>query len=126
MTIKRVLLGLLLVLVALAAAVGVNTWRNPSRQVSVPPVQKVAVDEEAVAKRLSGAIGFKTVSSQDDPGLNADQFVKLQAYLGQQFPKLHATLKKEVVGGHSLLYTWAGSDPKAAPIGLMAHQDALP
>ena len=126
MTIKRVLLGLLLVLVALAAAVGVNTWRNPSRQVSVPPVQKVAVDEEAVAKRLSGAIGFKTVSSQDDPGLNADQFVKLQAYLGQQFPKLHATLKKEVVGGHSLLYTWTGSDPEAAPVGLMAHQDVVP
>ena len=124
--IKRVFLGLLLVLAALAAAVGINTWRTPSRQVSVPPVQKVAVDEQAVAKRLAGAIVFKTVSSQDDPNLNGDEFVKLRAYLAAQFPKLHATLKKEVVGGHSLLYTWTGSDPKAQPVGLMAHQDVVP
>ncbi|MDM0111050.1 M20 family peptidase [Variovorax sp. J22R133] len=124
--IKRVFLGLLLVLVALAAAVGINTWRTPSRQVKVEPVQKVAVDAQAVAKRLSGAIGFKTVSSLDDPKFNSGEFVKLQDYLAQQFPKLHATLKKEVVGEHALLYTWQGSDPKANPIALMAHQDVVP
>ena len=30
------------------------------------------------------------------------------------------------IGGHSLLYTWEGSDPKAAPIALLAHQDVVP
>jgi carboxypeptidase PM20D1 len=39
---------------------------------------------------------------------------------------LHATLQREVVGGHSLLYTWAGTDPKAKPIALLAHQDVVP
>ena len=47
-------------------------------------------------------------------------------YLAQRYPKVHATLKREVVGGTSLLYTWHGSDPKAMPIALMAHQDVVP
>ena len=43
-----------------------------------------------------------------------------------RYPKLHAALKREVVGGLSLLYTWPGSDPAAKPILLMAHQDVVP
>ena len=124
--IKRIVLVLLLALVALAAAVGIKTWRTPSRQVSVTPIQKAPVDVQAVVKRLSGAIVFKTISSLDDAEYSGDEFKKLQAYLEQQFPKLHATLKKEVVGGHSLLYTWEGSDAKARPVAMMAHQDVVP
>lgn len=124
--IKRALwlvLGLVLVLVA---AVAINTLRHGSRQLDVPPAPPLAVDEKGVAEKLSGAIRFKTVSSHDQPELNADEFRKLHAYLEQRFPKAHATLKREVVGGLSLLYTWQGSDPKALPIMLMAHQDVVP
>jgi carboxypeptidase PM20D1 len=39
---------------------------------------------------------------------------------------VHATLKQEVVGDFGLLYTWTGSDPKAPPMLLMAHQDVVP
>jgi carboxypeptidase PM20D1 len=35
-------------------------------------------------------------------------------------------LKREVVGGLSLLYTWPGSKPDAKPLLLMAHQDVVP
>lgn len=124
--VKRIVLALLLVLVALAAAVGIKTWRTPSRQVSVQAIQKAPVDAQAVAQRLSGAITFKTISSRDDANYSSAEFKKLEAYLEQQFPKLHATLRKEVVGGHALLYTWEGSDPKAKPVALMAHQDVVP
>lgn len=124
--VKRVFLALLLVLVALAAAVAVNTWRTPSRQLAVAPAPKLAIDVQAAAKRLAGAIAFRTVSSLDDPSGNAAEFDKLHAYLAEQFPKVHATLKKEVVGDKALLYTWVGSDPKAKPIALMAHQDMVP
>src|SRR5262249_56095635 len=34
--------------------------------------------------------------------------------------------KREVVADYSLLYTWEGSDPKAQPIALLAHQDVVP
>ena len=124
--IKRALwwvLGLVLVLVA---AVAINTLRHGSRQLDVAPAPPLAVDERAVAEKLSGAIRFKTVSSATDAQQNADEFRKLHAYLEQRFPKVHATLKREVVGGLSLLYTWQGTDSKALPIMLMAHQDVVP
>jgi carboxypeptidase PM20D1 len=124
--IKRVLLGLLLALLVLAVVIAGNTWRTPSRQFQVPAVQKVAVDAKAVAERLSGAIPIRTVSSFEGAQSNGEEFRKLHAYLAQHFPKLHATLKKEVVGDHALLYTWTGSDPAAKPVALMAHQDVVP
>jgi carboxypeptidase PM20D1 len=123
---KRIFLGLLLVLVALVAAVAVKTWTTPSRQLAVAPAPKLSIDLEAAAQRLAGAIPIRTVSSLDDPAANLAEFDRLHAYLEQQFPKVHATLKKEVVGRKALLYTWPGSDPAARPIALMSHQDVVP
>ncbi len=114
------LLGLLVLVLAL------NTWRQGSRQVTVPPVAAIAIDEQAAAQSLSAAIQAKTVSSLDDASLNADQFELLHQHLQSRYPKLHATLQREVVGGLSLLYTWPGSDASAKGIMLMAHQDVVP
>jgi carboxypeptidase PM20D1 len=122
---KRLFLALVFVIAALAAVMAVNAWRTPSRQVAVAPAP-LAIDLDAAAKRLAGAIRLRTVSSFDDPAANAAEFDKLHEYLAQQFPRVHATLKKEVIGQHALLYTWAGSDPQAAPVALMAHQDVVP
>lgn len=124
--IKRLLLGLVGLLVLLAAALAINTWRQGSHQLVVPPVPGVAVDERAAAESLAVAIRARTVSSFEDPALNADQFQALHAHLQARYPKLHAALKREVVGGLSLLYTWPGSDAQARPIALMAHQDVVP
>lgn len=108
------------------AALAVNTLRQGSRQLEVPLAPPLPVDEKGVAERLSGAIRFQTMASRDDANANAPEFRKLHEYLQQRYPKLHATLKREVVGGYSLLYTWRGSDDKAKPILLMAHQDVVP
>ncbi len=124
--IKRVLLSLLALLLLLVGVVAINTARHGSRQLDVPPATAVAVDGPGVAERLAGAVRFKTVSSQADPELNADEFRKLHAYLAQRYPLVHAALKREVVGDLSLLYTWPGSDAKAPPILLLAHQDVAP
>jgi carboxypeptidase PM20D1 len=118
-----VLLGMVLLL---AAAVAINTLRQGSRQLEVPPAPVLTVDEQGAAQRLAGSLRFKTVSSLGDAGLNADEFRKLQSYLQQHYPKAHAALKREQVGGLSLLYTWPGSDPQAKPILLLAHQDVVP
>jgi carboxypeptidase PM20D1 len=123
---KRLLLAVSVLLLLLMAAVTINTLRQASRQLDVPPAPPLAIDETAVADKLSGAIRFKTISSPTDADLNADEFRQLQAYLQQRFPRLHAALKREVVGGLSLIYTWQGTDPAAQPIALMAHQDVVP
>jgi carboxypeptidase PM20D1 len=122
---KRAALAILALLLLLAAAVAINTLRQGSRQLQVPPAPPLAVDEKGVADKLSGAIRFRTVSSLTDPDLNKDQFQAFHAFLEQRFPRVHASLKREVVGGLTLLYTWEGTDPKAKPIALLAHHDVV-
>lgn len=124
--IKRALIGLLALVALLVAAVAVNTWRQGSRQVDVPPLAPMAIDERAAGESLAAAVRAKTVSSATDAALNADQFAALHAHLQTRYPRLHDALKREVVAGLSLLYTWPGSDPAAKPILLMAHQDVVP
>jgi len=71
-------------------------------------------------------VRFKTIASVDDPDANAAEFTGLQAHLHASFPKAHALLQRELIGKYGLLYTWPGTDPKAAPFALMAHQDVVP
>jgi carboxypeptidase PM20D1 len=124
--IKRLLLGLLFLLVLLAAVLAVNTLRKGSRQIDVAPIAELVVDKQAAASHLSEAVQARTISSRTDAAQNADQFARLQSMLQARYPKAHAVLKREVVNDLSLLYMWQGSDPKAKPIMLMAHQDVVP
>src|SRR5262245_33075705 len=123
---KSLLKLALIVAVALAIAVAINTLRQGSRQLQVAPVTPLAVNEKAAGESLAVAIRARTVSSPDDAQLNADQFAALHAHLAQRYPRVHASLKREVIGGLSLFYTWEGSDPKQPAIALMAHQDVVP
>jgi carboxypeptidase PM20D1 len=123
---KKILGALLALFLLLAAVLAVNTLRKGSRQLPVEPLAPVAVDEAAAAQRLGAAVRLPTISSRDDAQLSADQFQALHALLAQQFPRVHAQLQREVVGGLSLLYTWKGTDPQAKPMALLAHQDVVP
>lgn len=124
--VKKLSLGLAGLLLILAAVLTVNTMRKGSRQIEVPAIAAVAVDEAGAAARLGEAVRLRTVSARDDAALNADQFQQLHALLKSRFPRTHASLKREVVGELSLLYTWPGSNAKAAPVLLLAHQDVVP
>ena len=124
--IKRLLVGLLAVLALLALGLLANTLRQGSRQVTVPVLPPLAVDANAVAESMSIAVRAKTVTGLLDPTGVAAEYDKLHAHLQARYPLVHSTLKREVVGGHSLLYTWRGSDTQAKPIALLAHQDVVP
>lgn len=123
--IGRISGALLLVVLALAAVAGFNVIRLASRQLAVAPAAPVPVDEAAAAKRLSTAVTIRTISFSPALAPAAEEFRRLHAHLADSFPKAHATLKREVVAGLSLLYTWEGSDPAAKPVLFMAHQDTV-
>src|SRR5450830_382322 len=126
MSLKRISLAVLVLCAGLGAAVVGNTLLKPSRQLVVEPIEPPKVDADAVARRLAGAVRIQTVSSEADAQLNAAEFDRLHAYLAEQFPRVHQQLKLERFGAHSLMFIWAGSDPKALPLALMAHQDVVP
>ena len=117
---------MLALVLLLAGAVTVNTLRKGSRQMEVAPLAALALDEAGAATRLGEAVRLRTISSRDDAALNADQFTQFHALIQAKFPKVHATLKREVVADLSLLYTWEGRNPKAEPILFLAHQDVVP
>lgn len=123
---KKLAWGVLALLLVLVAVLAINTLRKGSRQLDVPAVPVVTVDESGAAQRLAEAVRLRTIASRDDAQVNAKQFKQLHALLLAKFPKTHAALKREVVGDLSLLYTWPGSKPDLQPILLMAHQDVVP
>ena len=123
--IRNFLLLLIAAVVVLAGILLFNVFTHSSRQIEVAAVSRAPVDQ-AAATRLSEAIRFQTISNFLNPEQGADALRGLRAHIEKSFPAFHAAAKREVIGGHSLLYTWQGSDPKAAPIALLAHQDVVP
>jgi carboxypeptidase PM20D1 len=113
-------------LAALVCALAINTAHQRSRQLAVPAALLDAVDGAAAAERLAAAVRLRTISYETPSEQSRAELLKLHAYLTEAFPAVHRALTREVVGGYSLLYTWAGADPAAKPILLMAHQDVVP
>jgi carboxypeptidase PM20D1 len=116
-----------LLLLAAITALTLAALRFPSRQIDVAPAPPRAIDAEQVAQHLAAAIRFPTISFSDDPAqFQTGAFDAFHVWLAQTYPRLHRTLVQERVGGHGLLYTWQGSDPRLEPILLLAHQDVVP
>jgi len=119
-------LSVVLVIVILVGVVAIKTVTFTSKQVPVSGKVAYPVDIDGAAKRLSGAVQYKTVSSQDPAEIDYEQFRQLQEYLEKAFPLLHSTLEKKVINKYSLVYVWKGTDAQKKPILLLAHSDVVP
>ncbi len=120
---------LALLLIVLFAILGVSAYRTATFErpsAAVAPVEGMRLDDAALAKRLAGALRFRTISAQDPAQFDAAPFRALQQYLAETFPAVHAKLQREIVNDYSLLYTWPGSDPSLKAVLLLAHQDVVP
>ena len=128
--IGRIALALLALVVVLAGIVAVRTMSyKPKAATDLTQVKLAApvrIDNARAAQHLSEAIRFQTISHQDKAEDQVAEWEKLHAWLQTTYPAAHAAMTREVVAGRTLVYTWAGSDPKLAPIVLMAHQDVVP
>ncbi len=124
--IRKLLTLLGAAIVILGGVLLFNVVTHTSRQIQVAAAPRVPVDEQAAAARLGEAIRFQTISNFLNPDSGADALRGLQAHIAKSFPAFHAAAKREIVASYSVLYAWEGSDPKAAPIALLAHQDVVP
>ncbi|MCE9666465.1 M20 family peptidase [Myxococcus stipitatus] len=123
---RRLVLFLLGGVLVLAAVLLARTLGFTTRQVTPEPPAALAVDADAVAARLAGALRLKTVAASEGSAGEDAAFDALHAYLAEQFPRVHAALKREPVGPHSVLYTWQGTDASLRPVLLMGHLDVVP
>jgi carboxypeptidase PM20D1 len=125
---RRIVLGLLLVLVVLVAVIAVRTWTYRAPDVVTPVELATAppIDVERATTRLAEAVRLRTVSHQTPAENDTAEWDKLHAWLQSTYPAAHAAMSREVVAGHTLIYTWTGRDPALPAIILMAHQDVVP
>lgn len=123
---KKALAVLGLLLLVLVAILLVRTAMARSHQITAEPVTDISIDAGAAAERLAAAVRFPTISHEADGKVEREAFLGLHEHLARSFPLVHSKLTREVVAGYSLLYTWQGRNPQAAPILLMSHQDVVP
>ena len=123
---RKLITSVVLLLILLLSVIVVNTTGLTSKQMEVAAPAPAAVDGQAAAEHLSRAIQIKTISYRDPDQFDYTEYVRLREHLELTFPLVHATLTREVVADHSLLYTWKGQDEGLASILLMAHMDVAP
>jgi carboxypeptidase PM20D1 len=122
----RVIAGVTLALAALIAVLVVRAQRFVSRQISAAPAPPLSIDRDAAVQRLAEAVRIQTISYQDRAKVDRDAFEKQVAHIERSFPAVHRAFVRERVAGHSLLYSWRGSDASLPPVVLTAHYDVVP
>lgn len=123
---KRAFLVIGFGLVLLFSVVWIRTIRLTSLQLATEPAIHPALNGEEVAEHLAEALRFQTISRQDSAEWEGEEFIGLHEFLKQTFPRVHSTLRKELVGDFSLLYTWKGQEEGLPRILLMGHMDVVP
>lgn len=122
---KSVLLGLLVVLLAVAAIIVTRTLlHTPASAEPVAPVT-IALDEQRIAARLSRAIRFPTVSHQDPAQLDEAAFTGFIDWVRATWPEVHDAMELHRLG-YTLLFEWRGTNPDLEPILLTGHYDVVP
>lgn len=120
---------LTLIIIAVALFAGIlllRTWMYSGRKVYHHDLEFSDLDVQSAAEKLGSAITFKTVSSQNASEVDDEQFKKEHQFIEDSFPLIHQHLKREVINGCSLLYTWKGRDASKKPVMLTSHLDVVP
>ncbi|MGI9345804.1 MAG: M20/M25/M40 family metallo-hydrolase [Gammaproteobacteria bacterium] len=84
-------------------------------------------DADLVTVKMQKAIQLRTISYGRDKPTSAQAMLDFHTFLERSYPLVHQHLKREVLGGYSLLYRWAGSRPETGlPVLLLGHFDVVP
>jgi carboxypeptidase PM20D1 len=121
----NVLYVILAILIATTLYVVARTLLFGWRQRAITPIEAAPVDDACVAEHLAAAVRCQTVPRDDQGTPDPEAFAQLHRLLEQTYPLVHQHLRRELVGGYSLLYTWEGTRPELEPVMVMAHQDVV-
>lgn len=104
----------------------VRAWLHQPRDSDSVDRIEIDLDDTVAARRLSEAIRFQTVSTQNPADFAADEFTGFISWLARTYPEVHENLDLEVLSEYTLLFKWSGSDPQLQPILLAGHYDVVP
>ena len=122
---KKILLGLLLLLIIAIAVMVVRTLGFSAQQLDIDAIESIPIDTKA-SDHFAEAIAIRTVSFSDPAEFDSTQFDLFNQFLLDTYPLIHSQLGHEVFHGYTHLYHWKGKDPKLEPIIMMSHHDVVP
>jgi len=99
----------------------------PPSHAPIPPLD--IGDPAAAVARFRAFLRFETVadpSAPDHVGARRDEFAAAAEFLRGTYGDAHGALSLDVVGGHTLVYTWQGRDPSLEPVLFISHYDVVP
>lgn len=123
---KKLIFGLVLLFAGAATLVAVRTSGFTSAPSTVGVVAVAIPSADTLAGHLAEAVRFRTISYSDTAPPEAAEFTALRSWMERTYPLVHQRLAREIILGHTLLYTWNGTDASLAPIVLMGHMDVVP
>jgi carboxypeptidase PM20D1 len=123
--IKRIFVGLLLVVAALLIVLLFNTFTFQSKQVYETVKEAPRLTDSSLL-HLQRAIRFQTISVNDPAIFDSATFRAFHQFLRETYPRVHSQLEQQTLAGAALLYKWQGADAALNPYVLMAHQDVVP
>ncbi len=126
MDLITVLIILLVLLIFAFAFILLRTAPFLRASEPVAPVELPAVEPEFVAGHLAEAVRCETIAPKDEEHGDITAFRELRRVLESLYPRVHATLEREIISDASLLYTWRGSNPELKPVLFAAHLDVVP
>jgi carboxypeptidase PM20D1 len=129
-TFRRISIALFGALAVIAAVVAVRTVTyHPSGTAGPQDVAVAAAvpfDGPRAAEHLAEAVRIRTISHQSASDNDWAEWDRFHAWLLSTYPAAHAAMSREIVAGHTLVYTWTGTDPALPAVMLLAHHDVVP
>ena len=122
---KKLLLGLLLLITMLMAVLIFNTLTLKSDQQETTAIPAPALQAASI-QHFQEALTYKTISYGNPDLFDSSQFIAFRKFLERTYPLSHEKMQREIVADYSLLYTWPGKNQSLKPIVLMAHMDVVP
>lgn len=122
---KKISLGLLLILLLFVGFLLVKTFTFTSNQLVVDPIVKGPIPEGAV-ERLQEALRIKTISFESAEDFDSTQFEAFNQFLKNKYPSIDSLLGHRIFSKYSHLYEWKGSNNTLKPVILMGHIDVVP
>lgn len=126
MDIVTILIILLVLLIFVFAFILLRTAPFLRASEPVAPVELPVVEPEFVAGHLAEAVRCETIARKEEESADLSAFRELRRVLESLYPRVHASLEREIISDASLLYTWRGTNPELKPVLFAAHLDVVP
>ncbi|MEO0961724.1 MAG: M20/M25/M40 family metallo-hydrolase, partial [Pseudomonadota bacterium] len=123
---KRVLLGVVALLILLVAVVLIRTFLYTPPALEQRELVTHSPDPDVLAQRLSEAMRFKTISRQDPQPGDRQAFDAFIAWFEQTYPAAHAAMVRTLIAEQTILMKWEGKNTSVKPVLLTAHYDVVP